>query len=311
MRVVSFIMILAFASTIGVAQTEQTVQTEQKKQTEYKLGKGNFTTEMQLSLFSTNAMVHYDDDDETVSYLSTGPLSLSGLRLRYAFNEKLALRFNVGFDFGHNTDKKNLDDTIRNGTYSMNVTMGTSTNKSRYTGFVIAPGIEYHFGNWERMSVYVGGEVMFGMRMTNGISELNQTIENFQRDWSTGNDDLIFAGSETTVSKLTTKNCIYNDSPYYSSHKQTGIMTFGAAVFMGMDFYVYKGLYLGAELGLGYLYASALEGTAKGNSKVVTIDRYWDVDIDEKEVNKTFKDQSSGGNLGFKCNPMIRIGWKF
>jgi len=189
MRVVYFIVILVFTSMIGVAQTEQTVQTEQKKQTDYKLGKGNFTTEMQLSLFSTSSVTHYDDDEETVSSLSSGPLSLSGLRLRYAFNEKWALRFNVNFDFGHDKQKKVFADSTftpyyddYSGTWidTKDVVRDSRVTKNSYTEFSIAPGIEYHFGKWERLSVYVGGELVFGLKTTKSSSDLNNKNEHYE-----------------------------------------------------------------------------------------------------------------------------------
>jgi len=299
MKKVSFMLILAFASTIGVAQTESG----------YKLEKGNFTTELQLSLFSTQISYHYDaeTDDEFVKS-SPSTISMQGLRLRYALSNKWAIRATVGLDFGHNSFKSNLDDTL-NYSSIRHITTGTSTNKSRYTEFSIAPGIEYHFGNWERMSVYVAGEVYFGMRTTQGTSKVDEVRKTYQQPW--GGDEYSLTQTRTTTSSLTTKNCDYY-SYYYPRHTRTGLITFGASAIIGMDFYVYKGLYLGAELGLGYLHASALKGTVKGKDMVFVTDQDGiDLDYTEDKVDKTFDDKIGRGNLGFRCNPTIRIGWKF
>jgi len=290
MRKVVLITALAFLGKIGVAQSES----------EYKLQKGSITTELQLSLFSTKVTI--DEDEETINY--SGPLSMPSFRLRYAFSEKWALRASVGLDFGHNSIKRDFNDSTVTSYYKEFIT-GKSTEKDRYTEFSIAPGIEYHFGKWERMSVYVGGEVFFGMRTNQGTSNSEKRKDCYERDW---NGEFELRETIETNYSLTTKNCTYYESPYYSRHAQTGVMTFGANLLIGVDFYVYKGLYLGAELGFGYQYAMAMKGTVKGE-ETVKIDGV--VDGEPIKVDKTFDDKITFGGGGFKCNPMIRLGWKF
>ncbi|MCL2131107.1 MAG: hypothetical protein FWH36_01430 [Lentimicrobiaceae bacterium] len=301
MKKVIFIVMLAFAGKVGVAQTE------------YKLEKGNVTTELQLSLFNTGGKMVFDEDGdfEYIDYSTSGPLSLSGFRLRYALNNKWALRTTVGLDFGHSTSKRDWNDTFPSepGYYKW-VYTGNNTDKSKYTEFSIAPGFEYHFGNWERMSVYVGGEVFFGMRTTQGTSKNERKTEYFERMW--GEEDYVLMETTETSSSLNTKNCNYYESSYYAEGTQTGVMTFGVNAIVGMDFYVYKGLYLGAELGLGYQHASLLKGSVNGGSKTTT--RGFDGEVTnylESKVDKKFDDQLNTGRLAFKCNPMIRLGWKF
>ena len=293
MKKLFFISIFAFAITVGFAQNE------------YKLEKGSVTTELQLSLFATKFKLHFDENEETMNYSSMGPLSMSGLRLRCAFNEKLALRATVGLDFGHNTIKRNLDDTVRNYYYPLTIISGKSTDKNKYTEYSIALGLEYHLGNWERMSVYLGGELFLGQRITQGIAELDQRTEHFTYN---SLDEPIQVRVIETNNSLKTKNCIVDGNDY----KQNGMMLFGMNAVMGMDFYVYKGLYLGAELGLGYTYATALNGSAKGTNKTRTlISSPPDETITEKNIDKKLDDKINSGNLAFRCNPMIRIGWRF
>jgi len=285
---------LAFASAVGVAQTQ------------YKFEKGNVSTELQLSLFSFSAKIDYDD--ETFNY-STGPFSMPGLRLRCALTEKLLLRTTVGLDFGHNTIKKNLDDSLRwyypYDPYPLIVITGTSTDKNKYTEYSIALGLEYHLGNWERISVYLGGELFFGQRITNGTAELDQRAEYFSYNWA---DELVQVMVRETTNSLTTKNCKVDGSDYI----QNGMMSFGINLVTGMDFFIYKGLYVGAELGLGYGYASFLKGSAKGTSKMRThISSPPDETIFEDNINKKLDDKINSGNLSFRCNPMIRLGWRF
>ena len=293
MRKLFFISIfLAFANAMGVAQTQ------------YKFEKGNISTELQLSLFSFSAKIDYDD--ETFNY-STGPFSMPGLRLRCALTEKLLLRTTVGLDFGHNTIKKKLDDTVRQYYYPMTVVTGTSTDKNRYTEYSIALGLEYHLGNWERMSVYLGGELFFGQRITNGTAELDRKYEHYEYSWT--NPDIVLYETVETTNSLTTKNCRTDGWDYV----QNGRMVFGINLVAGMDFFIYKGLYLGAELGLGYGYTNLLKGTAKGNYKTVITDHSSNghTTTSEREIDKKLKDQITNGNLSFRCNPMIRLGWRF
>ena len=305
MKRLSFVFLLAFAGRmgVGVAQTETT--------SDYKLKKGDVTTELQLSLFSTSGKLHYEDGDgygyEGASYTSGGPLSLSGLRLRYALNEKLALRLTAGLNFGHNNYKRKYDnDTTYNYNYRyMEVANGSATNKGRATEFLIAPGIEYHFGKWERMSIYIGGELLFGMKTTQNSLDVNKQTDVYEQ----GGWGLYWSGARKEVSSLTMKNCVRTNGNYRDPvYKQNGTMFFGINAVLGMDFYVYKGLYLGAELNLGYRNDMLLSGSVKGNTIIKDEDS---TILLETKIDKKIKDDGSEGNLAFKCNPMIRIGWKF
>jgi len=292
MRKISFMLLLAFAGTVAVAQTAS----------EYKFQKGNVATELQFAPFSLTVNDDYYDD---VSF-STGPFSMPGLRLRYAISEKLVLRATIELDMGHNSYKKNLDDTL-NSYYEMEIRTGKETDKSRYTQFAISPGIEYHFGNWERMSPYIGIELAFGMRTTQSKYNVDLTSKYYERDWLT--EEWEYHSTEVYKHTAKTKNC---QESYWEGYSQNGWMFFGINLGVGMDFYVYKGLYLGAEFGLCYVNAIALKGTSNYNTTVTTsyADGKPDDRIELKDEVK-LEDKIDNGNLGFRCNPMIRLGWKF
>ena len=262
----------------------------------YKLKKGSVSTELLFSPFSINI-----NEDGA----STGPFKMPELRLRVGISNKLALRVNLGLDFGHEQAKINLDKTY-NGYYGKIVETGTNTNKSNYTEFSIAPGVEYHFGKWERLSIYVGGELFFGLKTTKSSDVLDKKMYYYDDD----NGDNLWQLIETT-STLKTKNCIstYVCDPWGCgySYRQNGKISLGVNALAGFDFYIYKGLYLGAELGLGYVYSFALKGTVKGKSTIVnngTVKR-------EDMIDEKFDDKISTGKFTFKCLPMIRLGWKF
>ena len=299
MRKISFLLVLAFASMVGVAQTESG----------YKLGKGDVTTELQLSLLGTKASWYYDNNTDEEGYIFSGPISMNGLSLRFALSDKWAFRTSIGLDFGHKYNKVDIDDSVIY--YSTReFTKGKSTDKSYYTQFAIAPGIEYHFGNWERMSVYIGGEVVFGMRLTQSDYEVKTTTEIQERNWSSGEWYLKQTEFYEETSKI--KNCERWGGGWNPRYEQNGSMFFGINLVTGMDFYVYKGLYLGAELGLGYLHSIDLKGTVKGKIESVTTNAYGEViNSFEDKTDLKFDDTKGEGGLGFRCNPMIRIGWKF
>lgn len=134
-------------------------------------------------------------------------------------------------------------------------------DKSNVTTFSLMPGFEYHFSKFERVSPYVGAEIGFLTGATKTSDGEN-----------TQNDDYI----KTTA-------------PFSG---------FALNAFTGFDVYVCKGLYLGAELGLGYSYVST------GRSKIKSAAGST---ITEDKGTSASKENS----FGFYANPSLRIGWCF
>jgi len=290
-KVLVFIMIMSGLSVLAQAQ--------------YKPEKGNFTTELQFSLFNINAKVDYYD--ETAEF-STGPFTMAGLRFRYFFSEKLALRATLGFDFNHNKVEKNLDD-VRESYYFKDEITGEYTAKNRYSTFSIAPGLEYHFGNWERMSLYAGGELLFGVRTSKSTIEENADIMRYERDY--WDYEYYFREKIHSERSIETKNCasayLCDDWGCGYRYTQNAPMFVGLNVLFGMDFYLYKGLYMGAEFGLGYTYQTYLKGSVKATETTT-----YNGGIPEK-ISEELKleDDISSGNFSVRYNPMIRFGWRF
>jgi hypothetical protein len=277
-------------------------------QDQHKPEKGNFTTELQFSPFAINVKVDYYDE---IANVSTGPFSMSGLRFRYFFSEKLALRTTLGFDFDHDKTVRNLDETIDEWYYKYVIT-GEYTEKSRSSMFSIAPGLEYHFGNWERMSLYVGGELFFGI--TTSKSTIDENIERLYYERSGyGTDDYVYVKKIETEKSIETKNCRreYDDWYGYGRYVQNAPMAFGINALLGMDFYIYKGLYMGAEFGFGYSYQTYLKGSHKESSKITTTLSGGRPDTVENTKEDKVEDKVSSGNFSVRYNPMIRLGWKF
>ena len=81
--------------------------------------------------------------------------SIDGLKVRYFFNEDMAIRGTI--DFSTVSNKEATYDTDNN-LYS--------TTKGATTTFGLTPGFEYHFTHFKRGSVYAGAEVGFNVGST-------------------------------------------------------------------------------------------------------------------------------------------------
>ena len=127
-----------------------------------------------------------------------------GVKGRLFLSDRFAVKLNLGFSTNSTNNKTyitNFDNSVT-----------TTEDIDGRTSFSIMPGIEYHFGNYKRVSPYVGAAV--GINVGNRVS----------RD-ITGN-----------VSSKTV-------SPTFG---------FAVQAAAGVDVYICKGLYAGLEMGLGY-----------------------------------------------------------
>ena len=127
-----------------------------------------------------------------------------GLKGRLFVGDRFAVKLNLGFSTNSTNDK----------TYITNPDNSVTTTEdiSGRTSFSIMPGIEYHFGDYKRISPYVGAAIGF-----NAGNRVEKDI--------TGN-----------VSSKTV-------SPTFG---------FAVQAAAGVDVYICKGLYAGLEMGLGY-----------------------------------------------------------
>lgn len=133
-------------------------------------------------------------------------------------------------------------------------------NKTTTTTFSIMPGFEYHFNKFDRISPYVGAEL--GIRT------------------------------------LSTKSVTEDEHAESRTEDKTPGLGFAVNAVSGVDVYLCKGLYVGAELGLGYEMMNVKRGTStveQGNNKVET----------------DGSNSTKAGEFGFHVTPTLRIGWFF
>lgn len=192
---------------------------------------GTFGLEIQMNPFDQNGHT----------------FSMDGLKARYFFSEKNALRAKVGFIITKNKNSGNGD------AYTSN-TLGS---------FKFDVGYERHFDLAKRLNAYVGCEL--------GV------VRDFARRKDFTNDD-----NWTKV-----KNA------------DGAAVGFHVAAVTGLDFYVYKSLYIGAELGLG------VESKVNKRSKTT-------VCVNGSE--NTIKGPNNKNRItaaGIDVQPQLRLGWNF
>ncbi len=137
-------------------------------------------------------------------------------------------------------------------------------NKSHVTesAFNVKPGIIYSFSGTDRLEPYVGAELVFGL----------------------------------------TSSCNYSyskvDGATYEREEKVRNSHFGANAVTGFNFYVAKDLYVGAEVGLGF---------------IVTPDSHkFGTDAEGKDYDsKDNKASSHTTTISPICTPSVRVGWKF
>lgn len=147
---------------------------------------------------------------------------------------------------------------------------GTGTNEGKTTDFksltLVNLGLEKHFRGTHRLSPYVGGDLLLGFQ-TSKITALN-------------NDGVSYVPN----TKIT----------------QSGPGTFGVGLrgVFGTDFYIYKSLFIGAEAGLGALFA--VEGKTKTTTTV-------------GNSTSTVTHKSAGNNFSLSPSMVtgVRIGFVF
>ncbi len=132
--------------------------------------------------------------------------------------------------------------------------------------FAIAPGFEKHIATTKRLSLYWGAEAIYGIN----TYEYNLTNSTNGQSFSNGGN--------------------FNS-------KTKGANTIGANLLVGADYYITKGIFVGAEFGYGFQYQSYGENTATSFDGTST-------------VSRTLPMGSKKG-LNLFANPGIRLGIAF
>lgn len=187
--------------------------------------------------------------------LGGNPISMNNLRFRYFASSDIAYR--LGFSVSSSTSK---DITLA----SINSANDTELeDKTSSFGFAINPGIEKHFEGTDRLSPYVGAVLNF--------STVSTTLT-----------DQELNGAGDAVVETETKN-----------PNQTDATNIGLNLVLGADWYFSKHIYMGTEVGFGFLSSSIKDTEASGGGATVTTPN------------------GSEFNFGPNFNSSIRLGFLF
>lgn len=145
--------------------------------------------------------------------LGGNPVSISGIRLRLFNSESSAIR--IGFNIG-GTSSKEITQEVDNDADLLDL---TTTDKT--FNFAIRPGYEKHFAGTDRLSPYVGAELLIGIARETTITETQYTDNS-------------------------------GDPQMQTETSKSGSTTFGINAVAGTDFYFADNIYLGAEIGFGF-----------------------------------------------------------
>lgn len=169
-----------------------------------------------------------------------------------------------GIGFGIDNSKKTADPDNQSDVW----TKGSMSN------FSINLGYERHFFNYKRVDLYAGAGLGFALQSAKTTSQFKYSDEVLR---------------ETQMCNEYENNRSYTE--------------FNIAAFTGIDFYVYKGLFVGAELGIKF-YTRTYPGTyTKGG--------YADNGKWSDNKKSDAKDKINETSLNTYIEPALRLGWTF
>jgi opacity protein-like surface antigen len=154
------------------------------------------------------------------------PIGMNGLRFRMFNSESSAIR--IGFNIGGTNNNEVYSQQDKTEGSDGAVVILPELNQSMQTfNFAIRPGYEMHFAGTDRLSPYVGAELMYAMQSSTTTREFhnanNADDQSKPENWQTWD--------------MTVKN---------------GSSMFGLNALAGVDFYFVDNFYLGAEINLGF-----------------------------------------------------------
>lgn len=187
------------------------------------------------------------------------------LKGRYFFSNADALR--IGLGFGVDSNKKTPQPDGEGLMKDINST-------ERIGNFAIDLGYERHLVQKGRIDLYAGAGLGFALQSSCNTNKFVDVNDN---------------GTEVLRTEKE-----YNTNSY---------TMFNVNIFSGVDFYLYKGLYVGAELGVKVGFKTIPGSYTKGG---YTTDGNWS---DSIESDKTGK--ATNLNLATYVVPALRLGWTF
>ena len=248
------------------------------------------------------------------------PTNMAMINGRLFLDYKSAIRFGVGVGYNKDKDEQKKDKDSRQAdanNYDIENSNTITTNKEM--SLRLSLGYEYHLASSGRLDFYVGAEAGYLGRFYSATKETNGDAINVST-----------VGTTTT----TTRSTDYDKFEYKKSNSDRTKFNesgFFGTVFTGVDFYIYKKLYLGAELGITFNTGKKMNGTYTESKSKVSYEgsnqtANWTEDYSSelgvtmyvdnlnKKNNKLTYDyavDNTGNYTKIYIEPAIRIGWMF
>lgn len=260
---------------VAVLMVSGTVSAQEKPK------KGSFGTEVQFNPF--------DQDGKT--------FQLDGLKFRYFISDRDAIRlkFSINTMNDKYTDSDSKEEDNIKSSYKDEFKYNTGD-------FNLDLGYERHFDLAKRLNAYCGGSVGYMKHFA------STKVESYSEEVN---------GSNTTSSKFSGK--IKNGAILPSSDdndfdsedllpKVNDVAYSGVrfAIFTGLDFYVYKGLYVGTEFGLSLTTRSSQKAEYTGKLTEKSSNQTTETEYDTKMTEKTRLT-----DIKTFIEPVLRLGWTF
>lgn len=279
---------------------------------QYEPEKGDFSVEVGFTPFNTGG--------------DAFKLNEGMMKARWFVSDKDALRLKLGIGIDNkSTTSSQSQDAPSNITGSYEIWESTTTNKFKYADFSFMLGYERHLFTKGRFDVYAGMELGYGMSKYSGSYAESRTGTWYDKNGVKTSSSIKENTKEYINYNLMNENS--EDDPETRSKKY-----FSANLFAGVDFYVWKNLYLGAECGLNFKTGKCPNKYYNSDNYSVT---YQANGVVESEVRTTYdgstnttitttkgvpgtpqkgikkSNEASGTQFNLYVEPAIRIGWRF
>lgn len=283
---------------------------------QYAPQKGDFATEIGFTPFNT-------DNGQSFK------LNEGMFKVRYFLTDKDALRLKLGVRIDNSsetiTDGKTPADLTN--TYAWNST--TEINKKNTT-FSFMVGYERHFAVSGRFDIYAGAEFGYKMNKYSGDVDYNKFTTYYDADQKVTGTTAESFNAEATDCQIS-----YDSNSGNVNLSSASKNAFVGGVFAGVDFYVYKNLYLGAELGISfesgkspnYYYDSNFSSVTRNSEgkelsstfvsysgesgTTVTTTVQGNTTNTQTENSRVRSNETTTTKLNFYVEPAIRLGWRF
>ena len=309
-----------------------------------------------LSLVTLNASAQKDElpDGMLAVELQANPFSndfntfkMTELKARLWLNNKHVVRFALGFGMDTKKEDTSWNFDSREGSLTgYDIIQQNGTTETSFKEVRLTVGYEYHLAQSGRLDLYVGASAGYEGKYYSGSSESTESwARHGQGSYvpypNTGSGSYPSSGGyyhypdyDRTAKQVTITNTTSStDYSKMSPNGDNNEHSLFANVFTGVDCYIYKGLYIGTELGISFKHGKSENGSyTRISTKTVTDDGTVTVNTreefnsatgktdtrdllnftnNEKSYSPAYNKSSSSNHLKIYVEPAIRLGWIF